>query len=163
MSPNRGPLPKPEGQAINKGRDWTHVSEDGIARGPDLGPKRPDGEAWYPATLTWWNAVRRHPVAATWDEVAWCDALLLANLHDHGLQHADAGRLSEARRRADDLGLSVAGRARLRIAIVEPTAVLADEDVDTSLAPVAAIGHRRPRSPDPVDANIGHRRPRPGS
>jgi hypothetical protein len=143
-STRMGPIP---GQTGSRQRDWTHVSPDGVIRGRPLPAKRPDGKAWNLQTRTWWEAVRRHPVASTWDEVQWAEALTLAVLRDSCVADSHAGQLAEARRRSDDLGLSVAGRARLKIVLVEPGRVpLAVADGSVTPLPDVTIGHRRPRS-----------------
>jgi hypothetical protein len=142
---NRGPVP---GTTGSMQRDWQHVAPDGITRGKPLPAKAPSGKPWNAQTKSWWEAVRRHPVASTWDPVQWAEALTLAGLRDSCVADSHAGQLAEARRRSDELGLSVAGRARLKIALVEPGRVpLAVADASVTPLSDPTIGRRvRPGS-----------------
>ncbi len=108
-------VPKPPG-AANGGPDWQHVIADSELRGGPL----PAGRDWDSQTLHWWDNVRRHPVAKTYDDVEWANAVELAGLKADLVAAPTAGLASEVRRRADDLGLTAAGRLRLRINIVGP-------------------------------------------
>ncbi len=116
----RGPAPK---ETRSRARDQrradaelTVIESDGKTHGPEL----PDGVDWPDATRDWWETWRRSPQAQTFTDTDWSFLLDTAILH---MEFWDGNRAHapELRLRAAKFGATPEDRARLKIAVGEPT------------------------------------------
>lgn len=113
-----GPAPKdPENRARRNsdpaGR--TTVVRDGEVRGLAL----PDGYGWHEMTRQWWEAWRRAPQAAAFEDTDWLFLLETAKLHS-AFWEGDVKVAPELRLRVAKFGATVEDRARLRLDITAP-------------------------------------------
>ncbi len=82
------------------------------------GPELPRDETWPSQTLRWWEAVRRMPHAALWDDDDWAFALDTARVAARWHQTASIPAAAELRNREKLLGMTWAFRRDLRIRYV---------------------------------------------
>lgn len=114
----RGPAPKDSTQVRrrNLAAELTVIAADGETHGPGL----PDGIDWPDATRDWWETWRRSPQAQTFTDTDWSFLLDTAILH---MEFWDGNRAqaAELRLRVAKFGATPEDRARLKIAVGEPT------------------------------------------
>lgn len=117
--PVSGRKPK-EGPKRNRNaptHDWVEV-DDVPFEGPS--PDLPEGVAWHPQTLAWYEVVRQLPHAVLWTEGEWQEIATTALLHTEVWNGATA-RAPELRQREKSLGLTADYRRDLRIRYVPRT------------------------------------------
>ena len=114
----RGPAPK--GEDARRRRNATPVvtilKPDGKMHGPDL----PEGIDWPDATRDWWTTWRKSAQASTFTDTDWSFLLDTAILHME-FWDGDRSVAAELRLRAAKFGATPEDRARLKIAVGEPT------------------------------------------
>lgn len=114
----RGPAPKDPSEVRRRNRPerLTVLETDGQVHGPDL----PDGVDWPDVTRDWWDTWRRSAQAQTFTETDWSFLLDTAVLH---MDFWDGNRAvaPELRLRAAKFGATPEDRARLKIAVGEPS------------------------------------------
>src|SRR5436190_16763733 len=77
MAP-RGMKPKPAGESRFRGQrthGWTEVEDAAFDGGPDLPPRRGDGQPWSDRMEAKWEAWRSMPYSRLWGEADWQYAL----------------------------------------------------------------------------------------
>jgi hypothetical protein len=117
----RGPAPKDPAKRRRRNADpvpTTIVDPDDGLRGPSLPEDAlPDGEAWHPRTLAWWETWRRSAQATTFIATDW-DFLIDTALMHHTMWSKGRWEFaSELRLRAAKFGATPEDRARLRMQV----------------------------------------------
>lgn len=129
----RGPAPKDPAARRRRNADpvpKTVLSDDSQLRGPALPDDAlPDGEAWHPRTLAWWETWRRSAQAQTFTATDWDFLLDTALMHHTMWLKGKWEFASELRLRAAKFGATPEDRARLRmqIAVEEKPAPTGDK------------------------------------
>ena len=116
----RGPTPK---GTASRSRDLarrnaglTIVEADGEEHGPEL----PDSIDWPDATHAWWDTWRNSAQAQTFTDTDWSFLLDTAILHAE-FWDGDRSLAAELRLRAAKFGATPEDRARLKIAVGDPS------------------------------------------
>jgi hypothetical protein len=124
--PARGAKPKPPGQAVtrNPRLDWTEVPNVPFADGPELRPRRRNGKPWPEACKRKWEAWRKMPHAALWDDTDWefaFDAIEIAATMIGGVDtEPDPRAAAELRTREKVMGTTLDFRRDIRVRYVDP-------------------------------------------
>lgn len=111
--PGRAPkatLSRPNDQARRDAAS-TKVSVDGVVRGPDL-----PGDDWPAQTRSWWENLRRSPMAQAWITADW-DTLLDTALLHREMWNGDLKLAPEIRLRMSQFGANPESRLRLRLQV----------------------------------------------
>lgn len=117
--PGRGPAPKDPSQRIRRNKDTLPtviVVPDDEIRGPDL----PEGFDWPAQTRQWWLTWRRSPQAQMFTDTDWSFLLDTATLHAE-FWLGDRSVAAELRLRVAKFGATPEDRARLKLAVGDPT------------------------------------------
>lgn len=127
----RGPAPKDsaERRRRNATAPVAVVTNDGAQHGPEL-PAHID---WPDATRDWWDTWRTAAQASTFTDTDWSFLLDTAVLH-MAFWDGDRSVASELRLRAAKFGATPEDRARLKIAVGEPSTPDAPARVKTPAA-----------------------------
>lgn len=114
----RGPAPKDPADRRRRNIEppMTVVAADGERRGPEL----PETHEWPNATLEWWETWRVSPQASTFTDTDWSFLLDTAVLHAE-FWLGDRSVAAELRLRAAKFGATPEDRARLRLAVTDPS------------------------------------------
>jgi hypothetical protein len=139
---SRGPVPKPEGEAINQ-QVWSHQIWDGVVRGPDLFDC--PTAIWHPLVLAFYEYLRRDAMSMTWTQTDWSFAQETCWVKELGMR-GSISALGEARQRAQLLGVTPDQKRRLRTIIDAPPAdpiEATGTDGSPAASNVSEIGHRR--------------------
>jgi len=82
---------------------------------PARQPKLPEDTDWPEATKQWWEAWKRSPLAKLFMEVDWLYLLDTALVHAEVWGGGNTSALPELRIRVQQFGVTLMGRAQLRI------------------------------------------------
>lgn len=139
----RGPAPKDGAVRRNKAPEKTHLIAGDEPVGPELPVGwLPDGEAWHPATVSWWNNWRRSPQASRMLSDPDWDFLLDTALMHHTMWAKGRWEFaSEVRLRTAKFGATPEDRLRLKAEIETPD----EAPVGGADAQVTDIRSRRKR------------------
>lgn len=115
----RGPAPKDpsERRRRNVAEPLKVVTDDGKIHGPEL----PDSFDWPDVTRDWWETWRKSPQAQTFTDTDWSFLVDTAVLHAE-FWLGERSLAAELRLRAAKFGATPEDRARLKIAVGEPSA-----------------------------------------
>jgi hypothetical protein len=140
MAP-RGMKRKPAGEGRFRGarmHDWVEVDHTPFDGGPDLPPRRSDGQLWPDGMHTKWDAWRSMPHARLWGEADWQYALDTAELAASAFEKgAKVGLLAELRFREKQMGTTWSARQDMHIRYIAPA------DPDVSPAAVTSLEEYR--------------------
>ena len=100
---------------------WVEVDSTPFDDGPDLPPRRRDGQAWPDGMQEKWEAWRLMPHAALWGEADWQYAMDTAELAASAFHKgAKVGLLAELRFREKQMGTTWSARQDMRIRYISP-------------------------------------------
>jgi hypothetical protein len=126
MAP-RGMKPKPQGEARFRGQQmhgWIEVVDTPFEGGPDLPPRRRDGQPWPDWAVERWQVWSSMPLARLWFEPDWQYALDALELVAIAFEDdAKVGVFAELRLREKQMGTTWSARQDMRIRYVEPADV----------------------------------------
>ncbi len=111
----RGPAPKDPSRRVRRGSSYEQTV---IGFKPAEQPALPEGFPWPDETVAWWSMLRSEPIAALLTAADWEFLLQTALLHaDYWSGNLE--RASELRIRLKDFGITLTGRASLRLQFAE--------------------------------------------
>lgn len=141
----RGPTPKGDVVRRNKER-MEKVENVGAVYGKPL-PEGilPDGEAWHPQTVSWWESLRRFPLLKDEPDLGWQFLIDTALMHHTMWTKGRWEFASELRLRVAKYGATPEDRMRLKVKIETSSDRAASDARAASAGTVTDIRDRRTR------------------
>lgn len=141
----RGPAPKGKRSRDRDTPEFDELEDDGEVYGQPL-PEGvlPDGEAWHPQTVKWWESLRRFPLLKDEPEIGWQFLVDTALMHHTMWTKGRWEFASELRLRVAKYGATPEDRMRLKIKVETPASPAASQR-SASQPGVTDISSRRAR------------------
>lgn len=116
----RGPAPKEHRSRERDNPDLERMElTDEVFGDPLPADVLPDGEAWHPQTLAWWDALRRWPLLKAQPDLAWSNLIATAMLHHRMWTDGNTKLAAEIRIREAKFGVTPEDQMRLKIKVTQ--------------------------------------------